>query len=300
MIQQLTKCEVKENLQALISHVSKGISRVLKVSIMASALNTSCSASVESANFIQRKSKYNALSQVLAGVIVEEGIFDYIDYKIEDLGSLAIHSQLDLFCDKDKKIRPEYNILEKKKLYNVVYFLEDFIEDHIRIILSRVHGDKMYLERTHDITLQAIHVVTGFCNIGDVPALRMVSKIEMSKLTSMIVNSIKNDLVKYACMVIGYQTLSASKINSISAAMVNVTYRMIKEDASFDLCTDMQRQLLLNLKSIKQDNALRFKFGQLLVGLFFYFQGYFLGVGEIQWSADQPVTEQIKESLQAV
>lgn len=75
---------------------------------------------------------------------------------------------------------------------------------------------------------------------------------------------------------------------------------MIVEDASFDLCTYMQRQLLVNLKSIKQDNALRFKFGKLLVVLFFYFQGYFSGVGHIQWFADQLVTKQIKGSLQVV
>lgn len=85
-------------------------------------------------------------------MIVEEGISEYIDCKIEDLWSLAIHSQLGLFCGKDKKIKLEYSILEKKKLHNVVYFLEDFTEDHIWIILSRVHGDKMYLERMHDIT----------------------------------------------------------------------------------------------------------------------------------------------------
>lgn len=76
-------------------------------------------------------SKYNALSQVPASVIVEEGIFDYIDCKIEDLGSLTIHSQLGLLCGKDKKIKPEYSILEKKKLHNAVYFLEYFTDDHI-------------------------------------------------------------------------------------------------------------------------------------------------------------------------
>lgn len=59
---------------------------------MASASHTNSSASVESANFIQWKSKYIALSQVPIGVIVEEGISNYIDCKIEDLGSLAIHS----------------------------------------------------------------------------------------------------------------------------------------------------------------------------------------------------------------
>lgn len=93
---------------------------------MASISHTSSSTSIESESFIQRKSKYNALSQILDGVIVEEEISDYIDCKIEDLGSLAIHIQLGLFCGKDKKIKLEYSILEKKKLHNVVYFLEDF------------------------------------------------------------------------------------------------------------------------------------------------------------------------------
>lgn len=156
---------------------------------MASVSHNSSSASVNSASFIQRKSKYNALSQVPAGVIVEEGILDYIDCKIEDLGSLAIHLQLGLFCGKDKKIKPKYSILEKKKLHNVVYFLEDFTDDHIRIILRKVHGDKMYLERTHDITLQAIHAITDFYNIGEVPALRIVSMTEMSKLTRLVSDS---------------------------------------------------------------------------------------------------------------
>lgn len=124
--------------------------------------------------------------------------------------------------------------------------------------MSRVHGDKMYLERTHDITPQAIHAVTSFCNTGEVPALRKVSKMEIAKLTGstsdsqgMTVNPIEDDLVKYAYMVIGYRTFSASGINSVSAAVVNTAYQMIKEDASFDLCTDIQRQLLLNLKAIK-------------------------------------------------
>lgn len=274
---------------------------------MTSTSHDSSSAPVDSMNFIQRKSKYNALSQVPAGAIVEEGISDYIDYKIEDLGSLVIHSQLSLFYGKDKKIKPEFSILEKKKLHNAVYFLEEFSDDHIRIILRRVHDDKMYLVWTHDITPKAIHVVINFCNTGKVPALRKVSKTIMSKLTGsvsdscgMTINSIKDDLVKYACMVIGYWTFSTSRINSIFVAAVNATYRMIKEDASFDLCTCMQRQLLLNLNSIKQDNAMRFKFRQLLVGLFFYFQGYFPRIGDIQWFADQPVTKQINEILQAV
>lgn len=74
--------------------------------IMASPPHASSSAPIDFVDFIQRKEKYSALSQIPAGVIVEEGISDYIDCKIEDLGSLVIHSQLSLFCGKDKKIKP--------------------------------------------------------------------------------------------------------------------------------------------------------------------------------------------------
>lgn len=50
---------------------------------------------------------YNALSQVPNGVIVKGDLSSYIDYKIEDLGSLSIYSQLKTLCDKSRKIQPE-------------------------------------------------------------------------------------------------------------------------------------------------------------------------------------------------
>lgn len=74
-------------------------------------------------------------------------------------------------------------MIKKKKFHNAVYFLEEFIEDHIRIILSRFHGDKIYLERTHDITMEAIHVVTNFCNVGEVPVLHKITKTKVTELT---------------------------------------------------------------------------------------------------------------------
>lgn len=110
----------------------------------------------------------------------------------------------------------------------------------------------------HDITPKVIHAITSFCNVGEVPSLRKINKTEVTKLTNsvsdqqgMTINPIKDDLVKYACMVIGYWTFYTNRINSVSVAVVNAAYWMIMEDASFDLCTCMQRQLLVNLKSIK-------------------------------------------------
>lgn len=81
---------------------------------MAFASHSSPSTPVDSANFIQKKVKYNALSQIPVGVIVEEDISAYIDCKLEHLGSLAIHSQVGLIYGDDKKIKLEYSILEEE------------------------------------------------------------------------------------------------------------------------------------------------------------------------------------------
>lgn len=106
----------------------------------------------------------------------------------------------------------------------------------------------------------------------------------------MTVITIKDDFVKYACMVIRYRVFYASRMNSIPTVVAHAAYRMINEDGEYELCTCMQKQLMENLKSIKEEKALRFKFGQLLVGLFLYFQGYFPGVGDVQWLFDLPVS----------
>lgn len=110
---------------------------------------------------------YNALSQVPSGVIVRGDLSSYIDCKIEDLGSLSIYSQLKSLCDKSGKIQHKYIKVYEKGFHNSAYFLEDFEEDHIRIILSHVHGENMYLERTHTITKESIQAMTGVWPTGE-------------------------------------------------------------------------------------------------------------------------------------
>lgn len=99
---------------------------------MASTIPSSSTKPKDAPDFL--KMKYNALSQIL----IEGDLSRYIDCKLEDPGSLVIHSQLSPLCGDDKNIKPEYSIIERKKLHNVLYFLKEFTEEHIKIILSRV------------------------------------------------------------------------------------------------------------------------------------------------------------------
>lgn len=239
---------------------------------------------------------YNTLSQVPQGVLIKGDLSNYIDCKIEDLGPLAIYSQLKSLCDKNRKIKPNYIRVYEKCFHNAGYFLENFEEEHVRIILIHVHGGNMYLDRSHTITKEAIHVVTGFWQIGEVPKLRKISQntiIELTKTTcdsrAMSVNNIQDEVVRYATMIIGYRIFHSSRMNSVPSAAVQATYQMIKENVDYDLCEAMQSQLMLNLESIK-DNSQKFTFGQLLISLFFYFKNFIPGIGDIQWSNDTPLS----------
>lgn len=153
-----------------------------------------------------------------------------------------------------KRSNPSIFRVYEKGFHNAAYFLEDFEEEHIRIILSHVHGENMYLERTHTITKEAIHVVTGFWSTGEVPKLRRFCKETITTLTSSTsdghafpINRIKDPAVKLATMVIGYRIFYSSRLNSVLSATVHTTYKMIVENVDYDLCEAIRSQLILNL-----------------------------------------------------
>lgn len=250
---------------------------------------------------------YNALSQVSSGVVVKGDLSSYIDCKVGDLGTLHIYTQLKSLCDKNEKIEAKYARVFEKGFHNAAYFLEDFEDEHIRIILSRVHKDNMYLERTHMITKEAIRAITGYCSNGEIPVLRRISKDTGFKLTdstsnkrTFSINTIRDPAVKLAAMVIGYWVSYSSRLNSVPSATIHTTHRMIIDNANYDICEAIRDQLFQNLKSIKKDNTQKFKYGQLLVGLFFYFQNFLPSTGDIEWSKEQPINAQIKNNIKVV
>lgn len=113
----------------------------------------------------------------------------------------------------------------------------------------------MYLGRSHTITMEAIHAITGFCQTDEVPKLRTISKetiIALIKTTSddhsISVNNIVDQGDGFAKMVVGYQIFYSSRMNNVPSTVVHVAYRMMIEDAYYDLCEAMRNQLMLKLE----------------------------------------------------
>lgn len=248
-----------------------------------------------------------ALSSVPYGVLHVEDIRSYIHCKLEDLGTFAIFDQYRTLCDKQGVIKDQFRRVTNKGFHHAMNFLDEFEGDHIRYVLSKIHNQFMWLDRAHKITKEDTHAVTGLWATGEVPVLRTIPKNEVARLTkskwdgrAMTINEIEDPGVKYSSMVIGYRVYHSSRTNGILGAAIHTAYQMVKENADYDLAEALITHLILNLESIKKDKRQKFKFGQLIIGLFFYFQNSFPSIGDIQWSMDTPAMLQIKNSIKLI
>lgn len=71
---------------------------------------------------------------------------------------------------------------------------------------------------------------------------------------------------------------------------------MKRENKKYDLCEFLQCELLKNIK-IKENKKQPFKYGSLLLCIFFYFMNEVPRVGKVQWAFDRLVGVQIREYL---
>lgn len=65
---------------------------------------------------------------------------------------------------------------------NVLYFLREFKLGWIRVILSRVHEGKLWIDEMVKITKDIIHMVTSYPITNKVKSIRSAPRTETKKL----------------------------------------------------------------------------------------------------------------------
>lgn len=191
--------------------------------------------------------------------------------------------------------------LQKKGFNQFVNFSTFNEKEWVRYVLRRIHAKFIWLDQPYKITTDVIRAVTCLNLTGEKPGLRKVTKPIVNKLTglefdvrSMKINTIKEDDVKFVAMVIGYKVYQSNRPNSICGTAIHSTYKMVKEDGHYELCSVLLEELMINLKKIKQDKKHVFKFGSLVICLVLYFMNQIPEVGRVQWDFDKLVAQQIK------
>ena len=70
-----------------------------------------------------------AFSWVLENVLHVEDIKGYIQWKIESIGDLDIHKDLEKICRNDLLLKPEYAYLERLNLVKHMFYIDFDNED---------------------------------------------------------------------------------------------------------------------------------------------------------------------------
>ena len=103
--------------------------------------------------------------------------------------------------------------------------------------------------------------------------------------------------LKFEIHVITHKIYILSRLNSISCEVVDLAYKVVKNNLSLDLVELMFSQFNKSMKSIRTSKNNPCKFGSLLTCLFFYVQNFFPSKDTIVWRKDVPILYQINEYI---
>ena len=151
--------------------------------------------------------------------------------------------------------------------------------------LSRVHDDLLWLgESIVCIDNDLIHKVTGLPNKGsNLVNTRHAHKLVEANMNSyfdgrnMKVNNIQDEEVKVISKILGYKFNNSSSVDSIPAGFIHTTYVAVHGE-EVNLCEIVHTQLLENITKMKTTKRTVFRFGYLLMNIFFYAAKKFLGI----------------------
>lgn len=247
----------------------------------------------------------SALSVIPPKVIMIQDVRKCYNCKVRGVGDLELREAYNRLCENGA-LKEEFNIVEKKGLTRALEFTTAFKTEWIKIMLSKIHDNYIWLEGGPiRITKKIIHRVTRFPTLEQQKSLRNDAKETIEKNTGakwnkrgMTIDTITDPLVNFAVRVISHNFYQSSILNSVPCIVVDVGYKIVKKDHTYDLTELQLQQIMENLGAIGRTKGAHCKFGSILVCIFFYVQNEFPSFGKIGWKANRLIVVQINEYIE--
>lgn len=249
-----------------------------------------------------------AFSLILNRVLLVEDVRFFTKCRVEELGHVEISDTYDELCT-DGKLDNKFEHIKIKGLTEALVYPRVFKPQWVKLVLSRVHDDFMWLqEQPFKITKEIIHLITGYPIYDHARAQKMISQKELISLTGvdsdyrgLKLNNVIDAELKFAIRVIGYCFFQSVRENNVPCVAVDLAYKIVKKGMKVDLCEVLLKNLFENLNTIrklkKNNSENTLKFGSLLVCMFFYFEKFFPSVGKVVWELHRPITHQINDFI---
>ena len=162
--------------------------------------------------------------------------------KVGAIGYLEISNAFDKLCENGKHI-DEFSTVEKKGLTKALVFPTIFKTEWIHIVLSRIHDGSFWLETGPiKFTKKIVHRVTGFPTLDRPKTLRSDKREAIENNTSakwnnrgMTIDTITKPLLDFVVRVISHKFYQSSRLNNAPCIAVDVAYKLVKKDHTYDL-----------------------------------------------------------------
>ena len=133
-----------------------------------------------------------------------------------------------------------------------------------------------------------VHRVTRFPTLDRPKTLRSDKRETIEKNTGakwnnrgMKIDTIKYPLLYFSMRIISHKFYQSSRLNSVPCITVDVAYKLVKKNHTYDLAELMMQQINENLSAIRKSKGAQCKFGSALVCMFFYVMKEFPSFGKI-------------------
>ena len=228
-----------------------------------------------------RPEKYDenlALSTVPDGVLQLENVQGYLSCRVENMEQLELNDEHKLLYTDDMSAKPGYEHLDNNDIVNYSLKHEFDDETNTKIILSRIHDGKFWMEdRVIDITADLIHEVTGLSKEGEMPLNeKKIKNVVLENTGSsyngrgIVITKIRQDDVRYLCKILTTKFCANSREDDMAVGLVHAAYLMCVEKKKIDLCEILRIQLFENLDRIKKVKNTQFRFSSLITYIFFH------------------------------
>ena len=97
----------------------------------------------------------------------------------------------------------------------------------------------------------------------------------------MTIDTIIEPLLDFVIKIISQKFYQLSKLNSVPCIEVDVTYKLVKKDHTYDLAELMLQQINESLGATRKSKGAQCKFGSVLVCIFFYVMKEFPSVEKV-------------------
>ena len=130
-------------------------------------------------------------------------------------------------------------------------------------MLGQIHDGSLWLEiGPIKITKKIVHRVTGFPTLDLLKTLRSDKREAIEKNMGakwnnrgMTIDTITEPLLDFSVRVISHKFYQSSRLNSMPCIVVDVSYKLVKKDHTYDLAELMLQQINENLGAIRKSKG---------------------------------------------